>query len=89
MKKFIRRLIDAVVMRSSPCEIEYVLLVKHDKRRPKVKAYQMGEGWYAHEIDVIPEWRTKLLPKGKVDGFYDVIAWEPVTPNMVEFYRSA
>lgn len=66
-----------------------VLLVVFPGRRPKVRAYKMGESWYAHEHDILSDWRVKLLPGGKVDHHSSVIeAWEPVSQNMVEFYHS-
>jgi hypothetical protein len=69
---------------------QYVLLVSWPGRRPKVRAYKMGESWYAHEIDSISDWRLKLLPGGKVDGCNNIVeAWEPVTQGMVDFYHSA
>jgi len=96
MKGIIQCLVDAVRTRRAPRppdpNAEYVLLVVYvyPCRRPKARAYKMGESWYAHEFFLLPGRRIKLLPGGKVDGRSSVIeAWEPVTPNMVEFYHSA
>lgn len=65
-----------------------VLLVVFPGRRPIVRSYKLGESWYAHEHDILSDWRVKLLPGGKIEGSYVVEAWEPVSQNMVEFFHS-
>jgi hypothetical protein len=70
-----------------PEKVGFVLLVCWDSRRLKVKSYRLGESWYANAYDLLPDWRTKLLPDGKTEGVLSIEAWEPVTENMVELYH--
>ena len=93
MKSIIRGLANAFregFVRSHPePQHSYVLLLVFPGRRPLVRAYKMGESWYAHEFDVLSDWRVKLLPQGKVEsGRVLIEGWEPVSQNMIDFYHS-